>query len=129
MTTVDQRAVKDLEHAKFRDTPGGVAVAVDIQDASVIVQESVPDTSYTAQSIIVGTSQVALPASPLANRKLIIIENKSGANIFYGPSGVTTTTGVRLPNNAIVSIAIGPSILLYALRAAGSGDVTVQEVA
>lgn len=140
MTAVN-KSLMDADRSAFSDYAGEVVrnvkilntgadpIPVDIQDASVTVTESVPDTAYVTQSITVTTSQVALPTTALANRKLIIIENKSGANIFYGPTGVTTTTGIRLPNNSVVSLAIGPSITMYALRSAGSGDVTVQEVA
>ena len=76
----------------------------------------------------VTTSATALPASPLAGRKYVMIQNRSGASIFLGPSDVTSSTGVELASGATERIELGRA-QLYAIRASGNGNVHVLEFA
>jgi hypothetical protein len=74
-------------------------------------------TSTNVDNTVGGT---AIPATPLANRKSIIVQNLGNKEIFIGPSGVTTATGLRIAAGGSVELEIGPSIALYAIGASAS---------
>ncbi len=85
--------------------------------------------SYLTGNITATTTEVAarVGGANLANRRMLTIYNQSGANIFYGPTGVTSANGVRMPNNTDRTFEVGPAVTVFVIRASGSGTVTIQE--
>lgn len=81
-----------------------------------------PDTAILSTSTNVDNTAggTAIPATPLASRKSIIVQNLGNKEIFIGPSGVTTATGLRIAAGGNVELAVGPSIALYAIGATAS---------
>lgn len=57
----------------------------------------------------------AIPASPLANRERIIIQNISGETVAIGPSGVTYGSGLLLPKGDSIELWAGPSNVIYGI--------------
>jgi hypothetical protein len=82
----------------------------------------------TPAVVTVGTSEVALPASPLAGRQKIIVQNTSDKDIFVGESGLTTATGIRVAKGATLELDIG-EIALYAIAGSAGNNVRILEIA
>lgn len=102
---------------------------VDVSGSSVEVVSL--NDAYIAADVPVSTTQVLLKAgvSILANRKTLILYNRSGANIFIGPSGVNSTTGIRLTTNQMITLNVGPNINIYGITSTGTCNLIVQELA
>lgn len=81
------------------------------------------------KSITTSESLLAAGAGNLVNRETIIIFNKGTANIFIGPSGVTTTTGLKIVPNQMMTLNAGEQINIYAITDTGTASVVVQELA
>lgn len=128
--------INTLEKGKFREVSSQPAVAVQIVDPNPVPISitgnpvlGVPNTSYIGGTVTVTTTQVQakVGASNLTNRKMLYIENSTGTQIFYGPSGVTTVNGARLANNQAVFLAVGDAISVFLIKASGSGTAIIQE--
>lgn len=98
------------------------------QGGSWTVTAAAPNTTVLATAVSVTTSATLLPASALANRKKIEIQNNGDKSIFVGGSGVTTASGVEVAKGATYSQELGPSALIYAIVASGTCDVRVMEI-
>lgn len=71
----------------------------------------------------------ALPATPLANRNALVIQNRSGQLIKLNySSGVSGFTGVAVDHHGERSYDMGASIILYAKSETSSCIVTVEEI-
>lgn len=79
--------------------------------------------------IAVGATEVAIPASPLAGRRKIIVQNDSSNDIYIGGTGLTTGTGIRVAKGVTWSDEIGPNIALYAIAGSAGNNVRVTEIA
>jgi hypothetical protein len=79
-------------------------------------------------AVTVGTSAVALPSSPLAGRKKLLIQNTSSSDVYVGASDVTTTKGIRIAKGAFMELDIG-DLALYAIAGSAGNDVRILEVA
>jgi hypothetical protein len=90
----------------------------------------VNNDSYLSGLIVVTTSQVEakVGASRLSGRETLRIYNK-GSTIYFGPSGVTTSTGEPLMKNQWVNIPAGENIEVFMITTSGSVNVIVQEMA
>lgn len=82
----------------------------------------------TPAVVAVGATAVALPASPLAGRQKIVVQNTSNNDIFVGDSGVTTSTGIRIAKGATLELDIG-EIVLYGIAGSAGNNVRVLELA
>lgn len=88
----------------------------------------VPDGTCLATAVTIGTSAGTLPATNLANRKRLTVQNRGSSSIFLGGSGVTTSTGVEIqPGGDSGELEIGATSVLYAISAAAGQDVRVLE--
>lgn len=68
-------------------------------------------------------------ASSLAGRESITVLNKGPNKIYYGPSGVTTTTGSILEKNQFLSMPLGNALALFLICASGeSATAIIQEI-
>lgn len=124
-------ALVDREQAKFAETGSGATAVRIVGDSASPIPTAPSNTSYVGGTITCTTTQVEckVGGSPLSNRKMLYIENRTGTQIFYGPTGVTTANGARLANNQAVFLSVGPAISVFVIKASGSGTVIVQEFA
>jgi hypothetical protein len=90
----------------------------------------VNNSSYTSSTITVGTSQVEAMVGGTRDpeRQLLIIYNASNNNVFYGPTGVTTSTGIPLEKKQEVSIPVG-NLGVFLIAGSAGNSVIVQEMA
>jgi hypothetical protein len=108
--------IRDLAHTtdSIKIGDGTDLLAVNA-DGSINVVTPAPDTALAVESIGVTDTGDALPTSPLANRKKMIIQNLGSKAMYIGPSGVTVGTGLRIAAGANVELEIGPSVILYGI--------------
>lgn len=91
----------------------------------------VVNIDYQGGSLTVGTSQQFASAngsSNLERRQELNIYNKSSNIIYYGPTGVTTSTGIPIQPEEIVSLQYGPDIDVYLIAGSAGNTVIVQEL-
>lgn len=87
--------------------------------------------AYVAGVISVSTSEIEakVGASRLSGRETLRIYNNSNITIYFGPTGVTSSTGEPIFKNQWVNIPIG-DIAVYLITASGTAsDVRIQEFA
>lgn len=97
-----------------------------------VVLSSSPNAAFDTAAVSVDNTAggTALFASPLANRKSVLIQNLGNKEIFIGASGLTAATGVRIAAGGNWEIEAGPSIALYAIAtSAAAQNVRVFELA
>lgn len=87
-----------------------------------------PNISMTAAAATVTTTSALLIAS-LAGRKKLMIQNLGTKEIYIGPSGVTTSSGVRIAGGAGYEIEAGPDLVWHAVASVGSQNVRVLQLA
>lgn len=88
-----------------------------------------PNVNLLAQGITVGTSAVALPATSLAGRTRLMIQNRGGQSVFVGGSGVTISSGMEVTKGATMTLEAGPALVFYAISGAAGNDVRIIEIA
>ena len=84
------------------------------------------------QVVTVGTTAVALPAAPLANRSSMFIQMLSGGDLYLGSASVTNsgaTRGFKIGNGGFVNVDVGPANLVYGIASASGKDVALWEMA
>jgi hypothetical protein len=88
--------------------------------------------SYLAGTISVSTTAVEakVGASRLVNRKFVRIYNNSTTTIYFGPTGVTATSGEPLFQSQWVEVGVEEGdIPVFMITASGTAaDVRVQEL-
>jgi len=87
--------------------------------------------NYVSANVSVLTSQVEAKAggSRLSNREFVIIHNLGPQTVYYGPSGVTSTSGDPLYMGERIGLPIGGAIAVYLVTAVSTANVRVQELA
>lgn len=91
----------------------------------------VVNQSYVSGSISVSTSAVEakVGASRLTGRETLRIYNNSNTTIYFGPSGVTASTGEPIFKNQWVNIPIGDQLAVFLITASGTAsDIRIQEI-
>lgn len=122
-----------------RNDVAGTQVGAD-QDAAWLQQNKVgelrvvnkAETAVLQQVITVGTTAVALPATPLAARKNLMIQMLSGGSLYIGSSTVTSsgaTRGPLLGRGGFVTLDVSDDIDVYGIADAAGKDVAVLEMA
>lgn len=94
-----------------------------------IYVNSGPNIAVEETAVSVTTTATALPATNLTGRRYILIQNLAGTQIFLGGSGVTTSNGIRLAAGASWEGEVGDDVNLFAIKATGTADVRVLELA
>lgn len=92
----------------------------------------VVDSNYVAGTITVGTSQVLAAAVGGANltlRQELLIYNKSAVTIFFGPTGVTTATGIPIGPNDTINLPFGQAISVFLIAGTAGNSIIIQEMA
>lgn len=88
------------------------------------------NVSYLSAVVNVSTTQVALRVggSNLSRRQIILIHNPPGNGpIYVGPTGVTTSTGVRISAGETTSYPLGDTITIFAIKTGATQGIIVQE--
>lgn len=84
--------------------------------------------SIRSGQFAVGTSPVELlpqsPVVPAGSSSSVVVQGASTADVFVGPSGVTTSTGLKLVTNGALSFTLQAGESLFAV-AASAGPHTV----
>jgi hypothetical protein len=88
-----------------------------------------PNIGVASTAVTVGLTEVALSSSPLAGRRRMIIQNLSNKDINVGPTGVTTSTGLRIGAGGSLALEIGPNVSLFAIAGTAALNVRVFELA
>lgn len=94
-----------------------------------IYVNSSPNITSLASAVTVTTTATPLPATALTGRRYILIQNLGGSQMFIGDAAVTSSSGVRLAAGASWEGELGDDVVLYAIKASGSSDVRVYEIA
>lgn len=91
----------------------------------------VNDTHNVGQAVAATavTTTAASLYTAIAGQKTIVVQNNGTANIFIGPSGVTTATGIRIPANGSYEQKVGPAVAMFAVAASGTQAVRVHQLA
>lgn len=103
----------------------------EFKDFEVSTAEGAED-SYVSGVISVTTSQIQakVGVSNLTGREVLRIYNNSNVTIYFGPSGVTASTGEPIFKNQWVEIKVKDSINVFLITASGTAsDVRIQEMA
>lgn len=111
----------------FNDTSGNQVV---VNSDGSINTNSLLKVGGIQGTVTVGTSAIEakVGGSRYAGRKLLMIQPLS-TNVFFGfTAGVTTSTGIALASNQIVTFDIG-DIPIYLITTVGTKTVVVVEAA
>lgn len=112
----------DGDYSSLQTWSEGSLKVVDIANGSMLQQQ-----------VSVTNSATALPASALANRKSLMIQNTGSAKCWIGSATVTTsgaTAGIELPANSFMELEVGPAVSVYAIKTGVSGNnVNILELA
>lgn len=122
-----------------RNDTAGTKVGAD-QDAAWLQQNKVgelrvinkAETAVLQRVITVGTTAVALPTTPLAARKNLMIQMLSGGELYIGSATVTSsgaTRGPMLGRGGFVTLDVSDDIAVYGIANAAGKDVAVLEMA
>lgn len=88
-----------------------------------------PNIGMAQGNVTVGATEVALPTTALNGRRSIIVQNTSNNPVYVGPTGVLTTTGIKVDKGATMELAAGPDLALFAIAAGAGNTVRVLELA
>jgi hypothetical protein len=90
-----------------------------------------PNISVASAAVSVpAASAVALPAAALAGRRRIMIQNLGSNDVYVGPTGVTSSSGLRVAKGSTLALEVGENIALFARASSGAAnDVRVFELA
>ena len=103
------------------------SMAVNIASDQMVPVKDVINVSGVYGNLTVGVTAVEIKVggSPLANRKLVTLDNNSNATLYWGyDSSVTTTTFAgRIVKDQQASWSVGPSVSIF-LIAVGAGNLT-----
>jgi hypothetical protein len=119
----------DREFQKFVSTVDGPAVRVEgdisVSPAGLSGGGLVTHVNLTA------ASWTALPSTPLAGRRSILVQNISGNGnivLWNYSASAPSTEGPRIEDGAIKTSDLSDSIIVYGRMLAGTGAVSVDEV-
>lgn len=128
--------IGNFQLAVRRDTSGSNAADGDYTEMQTWLDGSLRTVDHAnnvnlQQIVTVGTTATQLPASNLAGRKLIMIQNVSDKKIYLGSSTVTAdetaTGGVQLGRGGFVTCEAGPDNDLYGRAGTAGNAVAVWE--
>lgn len=114
----DLSAAQDSVAAHLNDGAGN---AIESIGGNLSVADSVLINSLSAPAVTTTEVQVAAVTA----QKKVTIQNLSAEDLYYGPSGVTTTTGLLLPKKSSQEIDLAGDLYLIAAQALPANSVRV----
>jgi hypothetical protein len=102
------------------DAGAGTFTVSDAALANTAIANAASNTTTTAS---------AIPASALANRKYVFIQNLGNRSIFLGGASVTTANGLRLSPGSVLEARIGAAVSVYRVTDSGTQDTRILELA
>lgn len=75
----------------------------------------------------VGTSVAEVVAVPLAGRRTITIQNEGTADVFFGPTGITTATGMKVSKKSSATYDFAEDIAIFMISGSAGQDVRILE--
>jgi len=87
-----------------------------------------PNINLNSQVLTVGATEIAFPAA-LAGRRRIMVQNSSSNPIYVGPTGVLSTTGLKIEKGATLSLEAGQAINFFAIAGSAGNAVRIFELA
>lgn len=92
--------------------------------------DPVVNTQHVQGTVTVGITSVParVGASNLANRKVLIIENKSSNIVYFGTSAVTAANGIAIYPNQVFTINLGPSLTGHLIAETAGNSCVVAEL-
>ncbi len=124
--------VRNDNQATTMTSATGDYASFSVDDRGAMYVKDVAAKTNLQQIVTVGTTAVALPASPLAGRSSMFIQMLSGGQLYLGSATVTNsgaTRGIQLGNGGYVNVDVGPGNLVYGVASAAGKDVAVWEFA
>lgn len=121
----------DNQATTMTSANGDYASAV-VDDRGATYVKDVAAKSNLQQIMTVGTSAVALPASPLSGRSSMFVQMLSSGQLYLGSATVTNSgsaRGLQIGNGGFVTLDVGPANLVYGIASAAGKDVVVWEFA
>lgn len=88
-----------------------------------------PNIGAASVEVTVGATEVALPTTALAGRRRMFLQNVSNNDIYVGPTGVTTASGLRVAKGAALSLEIGEHVALFGIAGGAGNAMRVFELA
>ncbi len=92
--------------------------------------DDVNNNGYVSGAVAVTAvaTEAKVGATRLSGREVITITNKGPKTLYYGPAGVTSTTGDPLYKDQFVSLPYGDNIAVFVICAGGdTATAIVQE--
>ena len=125
-------AVRNDNQSTTATSASGDYSQFSVDDKGALFVKDISNKSNLQQIVTVGTSAVALPASPLANRSNMMVQMLSGGQLYLGSATVTNTgatRGMLLQQYGFWSGDVGPDNVVYGIANAAGKDVMVWEFA
>jgi len=122
--------IRDLTHVsdsvKVGDGTDFLAVNTD-GSINVNAALAAPNGAILATATTATTTAAPIPATALASRKFVDVQNRGAQSIYVGSASVTTSSGIEISKGGNKEFEIGPDQVLYAVTAAGTADVRTLE--
>ena len=119
--TAGTQVSADGDYASMQQTADGYLRAIGISETAIL-----------QQVVSVATTATQIPASNLANRKHITIQNVGGGLIYIGSSTVTAdaaaTGGLVLSNGGTFEADAGPDVDIYGRTVGSAKNVAIVEL-
>lgn len=89
---------------------------------------AIPVTTYVNTAVALATASTAylLPGTEQADRKSVVLYNKSNVDVYIGGSAVTTSTGVLLSSGDMIAIDAASGV--YGVSGTTTGTINVLEM-
>lgn len=112
------------------DNGGSLTVDGTVSISGTVTTTETCNSACVAGAVSVGSvSSTALPASALSSRKRLVIQNlDSSIDLYIGPSGVTSTTGMKISAGWAQALEAGASNVIHGIAASGTINVRVLEL-
>ncbi len=119
----DGRYPQTAYEGKLLTRSGIGTILLNPEDFSIFI-------GVAGQAILVSSTPVALPLTPLPNRRALAIHNNGPGIMYIGNSGVTTADGFPLAVNEKIGLDItgNSNVTIYAVSDSTS-DVRILELA
>jgi hypothetical protein len=127
-----QLGVRNDNQATSMTSANGDYGSYTVDDRGAMYVKDIAAKSNLQQVVTVGTSAVALPASPLSGRSSMFIQMLSNGTLYLGSATVTSsgaTRGLKINEGGFINVDVGPANLVYGIANAAGKDVVVWEFA